>query len=217
MKYPVFIQALALTIVVMLIGMYSGILLEQNRYNEVNEYFVDSEVMLIDVMSLNSLLNSNANVSCVDLKEANVRLLNKVYEESIVLDEYETSGRMNSDLLKPVHQKYDVLRSYLWMNAIQIKNRCDSEFNTLVYLYNYSEEDLNKNAEQNVWSKVLYEIKQEKEDDVLLIPIAYDTELITLEALMDNYEIESLPVVIVNEETVFRKLSEKEDVLAVLN
>lgn len=215
MKYPVFIQALAATVVILLIGMYLGIVLEQGRAEEINNYYVESEVMLIDILSLENLIKSE-KTSCDKLEETNRNLLDKVYAESLILGEYEESGRI-TNALEPLHKKYDSLRTHLWINAIQIKEKCGEKSNTLVYLYNHSEDNLNKKAEQNVWSKVLYEIKQDYGSEIVLIPIAVDTNLETLSALISPYEIESLPVVIVNEDYVFRELVSKPKIILKLN
>lgn len=214
MKYPVFLQALALTIVVFLIGMYAGIALEDARMNDITDYQIESEVALIDILTLNDLIDVS-DVSCEELYSANIDLLNRVYDEAVVLEEYEASERM-TDKMKSLHKRYDVLRTYLWMNSIKIKEKCGDDYNTVVYLYNADEEDLTVKATQNVWSKVLLDVKNERED-VLLIPIARDTNLRSLESLMEDFEVESYPVVIVNEEVVFSELSNKEEIFSALN
>ncbi|MDA3836335.1 MAG: hypothetical protein PF542_01820 [Nanoarchaeota archaeon] len=215
MKYPVFLQALALTIVVFLIGMYSGVILEENRLTQMNEYFVDSEVLLLDIMAQDNLVDS-LNVSCESLQQSNSKLLDEVYNQAIILEDYENSGRMTKNL-EALHRKYDALRSYLWINSIKIKQKCGNDFNTIVYFYNYNETDLTKKAEQNVWSKVLYEIKFEKQFDVVLIPIAADTSLDSLSILLKEYNITTYPSILVNEEFTFSELTKKEEVIKVLN
>lgn len=214
MKYPVFLQALALTIVVFIVGLYSGMALEQGRLVEINEYYTQSEVSLMDVVALNDLIGS-VDVSCSVLEKANFDLVDKVYQEAKLLEEYEQSGRM-TEKLKEAHKRYDVLRAYLWINIIETKKLCNSEYDTIVYLYNYGEEDLTKKAEQNVWSKVLSEVKEPRED-LLLLPIARDTDLVSLNSIVSEYEIESYPAVIVNEEHVFDELVTKEEIEAILN
>jgi hypothetical protein len=214
MKYPVFFQALALTIVVFVIGLYIGISLEQKRVDEINEYVVQSEVSLLDIIALNDLIGLE-EVSCESIENSNFEFVDKIYQEARLLEEYESSGRL-IESLKPVHKKYDVLRSYLWLNLIKTKEVCDSNFSTIVYLYNYAEEDLAKKAEQNVWSKILFDIKQEREN-VLLIPIARDTDLVSLNSIISQYKIDSYPAVIINEEVVFTELITKEEIEVLLN
>ncbi len=214
-KYNVFWQALLLAITFLVFGLYLGITLEQGRITEINDYYIQSEISLIDIMALDNLVETDF-LTCEKLRSVNIALLDRVYEEAVLLDEYESAGRITENI-KSLHRKYDVLRGYLWINSIKIKDQCSSDFDTLVYFYNYEEEELNKKAEQNVWSKVLYEIKEEKGDDVLLIPIAVDTGLESVNSLVESYNITQFPSIIVNEEVVFEELVEKGVILDLLN
>jgi len=215
MKYPVFLQALALTIVVFLIGMYSGIVLEENRLSEVNEYYIDSEVSLLDVLALDSMVE-NTNVDCEDLKEANSDLLDRVYSEALLLEDYEKSGRVTNNL-ESFHKKYDILRTHLWVNAIKIKDVCEGDFNTVVYLYNGTIKDLTIKAEENVWSRVLRDLKDLEKERVFLIPIDIGSDLVSLNSLIKNYEISRYPSVVVNEKDVVSELVGAEELIGLLN
>lgn len=183
--------------------------IEGNRANEMNSYYTQSEVALIDILSLNKLVNLG-NVSCSVLEQSNKDLLDRVYDDARLLTQYEESGKLTNNL-KDLHKKYDVLRTYLWINSVDLKKKCPSKISTIVYLYNYEETDLTKKAEQNVWSKLLLEIKNEN-PEVVLIPIAYDSNLISLNSLVSSYNITSFPSVIVNEKTVFSEISSKEEI-----
>lgn len=216
MKYPVFIQALALTIIVFVVGLYSGIALENSRFATINDYQIQSETALMDIMNLNNLVGVT-NVSCTELKQANFDMLNKIYSDASVLNEYEKSQRMGQGL-NDLHKKYDILRAYLWVDSIKIKERCGDNFNTLVYLYNNSEKDINLKAEQNVWSKVLYDVKSANPNDTLLIPISIDSDLSSLKPLLNSLNITKYPSVVVNEEHVFSgKIPSKEDIVKYFN
>ncbi len=214
-QYNVFWQALLLAVTFLVIGMYLGISLEQGRLTEINDYYIQSEVSLIDILALDNLIDSSS-LNCEDLKRANIALLDRVYEEAVLLDQYESAGRITEGITS-LHKKYDVLRGYLWINSIQIKRKCGGDFNTLVYFYNYEEEDLTKKAEQNVWSKILWEIKQERGSNVILIPIAADTGLESINSMLNAYGVEEFPAVVVNEGVVLDELVEKEELIALLN
>ncbi|NCO18196.1 hypothetical protein COT60_02750 [Candidatus Pacearchaeota archaeon CG09_land_8_20_14_0_10_30_9] len=58
---------------------------------------------------------------------------------------------------------------------------------------------------------MLLEIKNEN-PEVVLIPIAYDSNLISLNSLVSSYNITSFPSVIINEKTVFSEISSKEEI-----
>lgn len=212
-NYFVFLQALLVTIVVFVIGFYIGMSVEAGRTVEINDYYTQSEVSLIDILAINNLINSGVS-SCDKLKNSNKELLDRVYSEALILTEYEESDKLTEGI-KNLHKKYDVLRTYLWINSIQIKEKCSGEFSTVVYLYNHNENDLSEKAIQNVWSKLLFEIKEERED-VLLIPIAVDSNLESLDLLLENYNITKFPSVIVNEKIVYYEIPDKDELLGVL-
>ena len=209
-KKYVFLQALLLTVVMFIIGMYVGIVFEDRNLDNAEQYYARSEISLMDIMALNDLLDSG-QVSCELLKQTNFDFANKIYREATLLDDYEKAGRITDDFLY-VHRKYDLLRTFLWMNAIKVKSQCNDSFSTVVYLYNYEVEDLVIKAEQTVWSKMLYELKQSEGDNILLIPIARSDDFISLEALTDGLGITEYPVVIVDEKHVFYNITSIEDI-----
>ncbi|NCN51597.1 thioredoxin family protein [archaeon] len=210
----VFFQAFLLTVVVLVIGLYAGISFEEGRFEKVNGYYLQSEVSLVDILALNNLVGMS-DLSCLELENANVDLLNRVYEEASLLDQYEESGKLTQNLVT-FHKKYDILRTYLWINSIKIKEICPDKLHTLVYLYNHDEEDLTKRAEQNVWSKLLLEIKNENPHAVL-ISIARDSNLVSLNSLIEQYNITSFPAVVVDEKSVFEKITPKEEIVNLIN
>lgn len=206
-NYYVFVQALLVTIVIFIIGFYIGITVEGAQMNQINNYYTQSETSLVDILAMNNLMSSHT-ASCSGLFNASKDLLNKVYAEAQLLNQYNQPGQITGDL-ENLHTKYDVLRTYLWINAINLKKECPSEnFSTLVYLYRQNETDLTKQAEENVWSKLLLEIKNE-EPNVLLIPIAVDSNLTSLDAMTSKFNITSYPATIVNEKEVFYNIPDK--------
>ena len=206
----VFLEALLITVVVFIIGLYAGINFETDRMNQVNNYYIESEVSLVDTLALSNLEKSNV-VSCEALVEANKDLLNKIYEEASTLDRYDNSNTL-TDNLETFHRKYDILRTYLWINLRELKKSCGNDFSTMVYLYNNNEEDLTKKAENNVWSKLLLEVKNENENTIL-IPISYDGNLTALRTILEPYNLTSLPATVINDETIFYKIPEKEEII----
>jgi len=204
-KKYVFLQTLFLTIVMFLIGMYVGIVFEKNQYDEMEGYYTKSEISLIDIVALNNLVINN-NVSCDVLKEASFNYADRIYEEATLLESYEKSGKISEQMVD-VHKKYDLLRTILWMNVIKTRERCEEGFNSVVYLYNYSVKDLTLKAEQSIWSKVLYELKKNNPNEIILIPIAIDSSFVSLESLKSEWNITSYPVVIINEKTLFYEVN----------
>ena len=199
-KKHVFWQAFFLTLLFFFLGLVFGIYLEQTRIDNINIAFYQSEVSLYDSFALGKLLE-NPFVSCEDLKAASVDFANQIYEEAKELEKFDNSNKL-TDSLKTIHRKYDLLRTLLWMNVISIKETC-GDVNTAIYLYEYDVDDIQVRSKQLVWSRILQDLKNEKGDDIILIPIAVDQNIVSLDYLVKTYGVREFPAVVLNEENIF--------------
>ncbi len=213
-KKRVFWEALLLTLIIFILGMLIGAGFERGKLDEVEQYYTKSEILFMDLFALNERIDSNEN--CDVLISSNIQLADNIYDEAILLEKYESAGKITEGL-KLAHRKYDMLRTFLWINTIDISEKCQGEFNTIVYLYEYGPKDLVVKATQNVWGKVLFDLKQVKGNEIILIPIAANSELVSLDALLKDLEISRYPVVIINEEQVIEEVSSVDDLLMYLN
>jgi len=197
-KKHVFWEALVITIAIFLVGLFTGILVETGNSNKIGNLYIQSEISLVDGTAI-SQLSEEFELDCDSLKENNIAFANKIYEEAALLEQYETAGKL-TDSMKLLHKKYDLLRTLLWMGNQHSLKRCDN-YDLIVYLYEYEAEEIGKKATQKVWSKILLDLKEE-ESDTLLIPIAADQELTSLNLLMEEYKITKLPALIINNDKV---------------
>jgi len=205
----VFWEALVLTLVVFLLGILIGVSFESSKLNEINNYYIKSETSIMDAFALNSLTDVNLE-NCNDLKQANLDFADKIYEEAIILEDYENAKKI-TESMEIMHEKYDVLRTFLWINTIKTSNKCGRDYSTVVYLYERETEDLTKMATQNVWSKVLYDLKQDKGNKVILIPLAIDKGLVSLDSLLNQLNVTSYPAVVIDENKTIYQLSSVND------
>lgn len=212
----VFLQAFILTVIFFFGGIFLGMSIENNRIEEINDYYLDSEIRMMDILSFNNLIET-VNVSCEELTDSNFKLVDKVYFEAKKIEEYLDSNKMN-DGIENFNKKYSVLRTYLWIDSIKVKEKCENSFNTLVYLYDASTKDLTKMAKQNVFSKILEEIKTDTGRNVLLIPIDVSSDLNSLNALVSKYNPEKreFPIIILNEEKVFYQVEDSDEIFSQL-
>jgi len=199
----VFWQALILTIIVFVAGIFLGIAYEGRKIDEINDYYVLSEIFLMDSFALSKLTDvmGTDSVKCHVLVDANIEFADKIYEEAYMLEKYEESGKL-SEALKILHRKYDLLRTLLWINLIDIPDKCKENVSVVIYLYEYETEDLTKKATNRVWSKILFDLKQEMKGKIILIPIAADSDLTSLNSLISRYDISEYPVVIIDEHVI---------------
>ena len=210
-KKHVFWQAFFLTVLFFFIGIVLGVYIEQSRADSLNVAFYNSEASLYDSFALGRLVEG-ASASCEDFKSASVVFADQIYEEVRSLEKFDDSNKL-TESVKIIHRKYDLLRTILWMNIMAAKERCSSEINTVVYLYIYDTENVEIKSEQVVWSRILGDLKEQKGNDIILIPIAVDQEIVSLEYLIDDYNIQEFPSIIINEEHVISEISGADDLI----
>jgi len=205
----VFWEALLITVVVFFFGILIGISFESGKVEQIRQYYSSSEVSIIDVFASNNLIDVEGT-GCEELIEANFEFADRIYEEAILLEKYENSGKITEGMILE-HKKYDLLRTLLWINEMKTTEKCGRNFHTVIYLYEYQPEDLTQKAVQGVWSKILFDLKQEYGSVVLLIPIAVDSDLVSLNSAIEKFNITDYPVLIIDNKEIIDKLSSVDD------
>ncbi|MBM3228430.1 hypothetical protein FJZ20_00895 [Candidatus Pacearchaeota archaeon] len=208
-----FWQALVLTVIVFIIGIFLGIAYEGNRLEQINEYYVLSEISLMDALALSRLTDIDLNsgiMNCEVLIQANTNFADRIYSEALLLEKYEESGKL-TEALRLAHTKYDLLRTILWLNVINIPEQCKRNVSIVVYLYEYDSEDLTKKAINRVWSRILYDLKRDVGNKIILIPIAVDSDLTSLDSLISRFNISSYPALIIDNEKVFLEIKSADE------
>ena len=205
-KKRVFWEALILTILVFLLGFLSGLIFENKRVEVIEEYYIQSENSLMDIFALNNFVSLN-NISCDALISSNINFANRIYDEAKILDEYEKTGKI-TDKMDVQHKKYDIMRTFLWINTIKTNEICENNsIHTIVYIYNFNTDDLTEKATNRVWSKILGDLKETRGNEIVLIPIATDNNIIALNSILENYDVSQYPVLIINNKYVINELS----------
>lgn len=195
----VFWQALIFTIAVFAVGLIFGYFLESYRADKSEISLMNSEINLLDDQIRGDLVE-NSNMSCDLAKASTFSFADKIYEDAMQLEKYDSANKFNRDNLRIIHKRYDLLRMMLWEESISLKNRCD-EFHTLVYFFNYDPQDVDLRAKQAYYSRMLTDLKNEYPNEVLLIPIAANMDLASVDIATESYEIES-PAILIDEQKV---------------
>tara|TARA_Y100000310_G_C20639540_1_gene793102 strand:- start:630 stop:1283 length:654 start_codon:yes stop_codon:yes gene_type:complete len=191
-----FWQALVITIIIFGIGVLFGVILENMRTSQISDLYQQSELELLDI-KLQSEIYSLGDFDCQKAVEENLNFANKIFEEARTLDKYESASRL-TDKLKIHHKRYDLLRTNLLLNSIKIKEKCTNGYYEVVYFYQYNEASFETKAKQAVFSKLLVQLKEEKGYEILLIPIAGDNDISAVNLLLDEYNINELPTILIN-------------------
>ena len=208
-KKHVFWQALIVTTIIFTSGVFLGFVLENLRTSNIDFLAQQSEIDLLDIKIQNDIYSKEIFNCEVAIKE-NLDFAEKVYEEAKILDRYDKASRLTENL-KIQHKKYDLLRVILLLNSIEIKEKCNTSYYDVVYFYDYIESPLDIRAKQSVFSKLLNQLKQDKGVEILLIPMATDNDISSINLIMNNYNIseEEIPVILINEKI---KITELQDI-----
>ncbi len=205
-KKRVFWEALILTILIFILGFLAGLVFENKRVEVIEDYYIQSENSLMDIFALNNFANLN-NLSCDALISSNINFANRIYDEAKILDEYEKAGRI-TDKIDAQHKKYDIMRTFLWINTMKTNEICKNDsVHTIVYIYNFNTDDLTEKATNSVWSKIISDLKENYGNEIILIPIAVDSNIIALNSILENYDVQQYPVVIVDNKYIIQELS----------
>ena len=208
-KKHVFWQALLVTAVFFIFGLVLGVYLEQMRADDFNTSFYNSEISLYDSLALSKFFESNVS-SCGEIKSATISFADRIYEEARSLEKVEEKSKL-TESSKSIHRKYDLLRTLLWMNIIDAKKKCGT-MNSVVYLYENNAEDIQTKSEQAVWSRILGDLKEKRGNEIVLIPIAVDNNLASLDSLIKTFNVTDYPAVIVNENSIVYGVESVEDI-----
>ena len=208
-KY-IFLQALIITFVIFNIGIFLGYKLETSRIDRINNWYLQSETELLDQRIQGDAFEF-LELNCDAMVEENINFADRIYEEALVIEEYEEANRINNDIILQ-HKRYDLLRTLFWINSMKIKEKCNSNYHNLVYFYQYNDVSIEKKAKQKVFSNLLFQIKEEKKGEIMLIPIAADNNIGSINLLLNKYDITELPVILIDEKIKLTDIESVEDI-----
>lgn len=213
-KYKVFAETLILTLLILLIGFAFGFYVESVKLGKVVEGYKEFEIEALDLKLQNYYYQIMDESSCESAIEQNFIFADKIYEKGLLIERYEDASDLSQDILLE-KKKYVLLKTELWLNSILLKEKCGDPFHTVVYLYFQEGNDV-KRAEQEAISNILKQLKEEKQNEIVLLPIAGNLGLDIVNMQMGIYGVEYLPSIIVNEEYVLEGFNELERIESLL-
>lgn len=209
----VFWQALLITIFIFSIGIIIGIILENWRTSQIQELYKNSEIDLLDI-KLQSEYYSLGDFDCENAIKQNINFADRIFEEARILERYESASRLTDELILQ-HKKYDLLRTILLLNSIKIKDKCDNNYYEVVYFYDFNDATFEIKAKQNIFSKLLKDLKEIKGESILLIPIAADNDISAVDLILNENNIKEneLPIILINRKDKINEIQTIEELL----
>lgn len=211
-----FWQAFIIASIIFWTGIMLGVLFENSRTSKLEKFYFNSETEIFDVQLTGKILSEPESFNCNIALNENINFAERIYQEAKTLEKYDSSNKITEDIIG-LHKRYDLLRTMLWQNTIELQKICPNKTNTLVYLYQYVEPSLNTQAKQITLSKVTIDLKRKYGNKIILIPIAYDTEIKALGLLKQKYNIANTPSIIINQEHLFTDLTTVEELEKFIN
>lgn len=207
----VFWQTLIVTVFIFGVGIVFGIILENWRTGKIDELYQRSEISLLDI-KLQSEIYSMGDFNCNTAINENFLFAERIYNEAKLLERYESASTI-SESLKSRHKKYDILRANLFINSLKIKEYCNVSYHDIVYIYRLNNQSIDTKARQNVFSRVLNDLKESRGSKVLLIPMAGDNDVVSINLIMDRFNLakEELPLILIDGKYIIRDLETVEE------
>ena len=211
----IFLEAFFLALAIFIFGLFLGFLIESRNVSKINQYYADSEASFMDALAFSNLVENN-NFSCNSLVSSDVRFADRIYNESRLLDRYEKEQGLTSTI-DTLHKKYDSLRTYLWISSSKTLKKCKQNISLIVYLYKFHDATIEKKAEQKSWSSLLLELKRREGNKIILIPIATDSNLSSLDLLIKKYNVTKFPSIIINDNITISNLVNINKIQKIIN
>ncbi len=207
-KLSIFLEALILTLLILIIGFILGYSLENHRTTKILEDYKEFEVSALDLKLQNYYYQIMNSASCEEAIKQNLVFADKIYNNGLILQKYEDAGQLSQNAILTEKKKHVLLETELWLNSILLKEKCANSFHTVVYLYSQNPDSI-EDSTQAAISNILEEVKKDFGNKIILIPIAGDIGLDSVDLQRGVYNISSLPSVIIDEKILFEGFTDK--------
>ncbi|OYT42542.1 MAG: hypothetical protein B6U86_00020 [Candidatus Altiarchaeales archaeon ex4484_43] len=104
-------------------------------------------------------------------------------------------------------RRYMLLKLQFWLNCIELKRNCNASYTNVVYFYS----GLNETIEEYVQGIVLMDLKESCGRDMMLIPLATDLNITTIEIIKQQYDITTTPTILIDEKIKLEGLQKRKD------
>lgn len=204
-----YLKAAILTCLVFFAGLIFGIWIDQYRLQSVKERLAALDVSWNDARLLHLYFQRLEKDYCDLALEQNLIYNDRIYREGLEIEYAEKANRFAPELIDQ-KRRYILLQTQFWLNSLELKEKCNFNYNNVVYLYRQmnltKEEAINQKAQSNV----LLELKERCGNKIMLIPLAADLNLTIIDAMTKQYKINEYPAVIIDD-MVFQGIKSVEE------
>jgi hypothetical protein len=93
----------------------------------------------------------------------------------------------------------------LWTESQRVQERC-GKFHIVIYFFAYDPQEVDIRAKQSFFSRLLMDTKNKNGDAILLIPIAANLDLASIELATINNNVTQIPSILIDSRKVVDKV-----------
>lgn len=215
----VFWKAAVITGVIFIVGIALGIWIDTLRVAEIQSKLVELDIDWNDARlqsayyqnfaTFGNITNITQEEFCAAAIESNLAFNEKIYQEGLRIEHYEKANRFSPELIQE-KKRYALLQLQFYLNAVNLKNYCGVDYSTLVYFYSHYNQDMTVQLNQKLQAAVNLELKDKCGPALMLIPLPADLNITTINLITENYNITTMPAVLINENVTLQGLQPAE-------
>lgn len=215
LERDVFYKSGLLTLVIFLLGIIVGYWLDNFRVEEIKQRLTEMDISWNDarIQSLyHQTFIDGSSEFCDSAISANYDFNRKIYSEGQRIEKYEEANKFAPSLILE-KKRYALLQLQFWLNSIHLKKQCNTNYSTIVYFYSHFKGELK--LQQRLQSSILLDVAEEC--DIILVPLPLDLDITTIETIKQQYNINSAPSLLIDEETVLEGVRSSEEIKRYIN
>ncbi len=192
----VFWKAGLVTMVIFLLGVYTGYWLDSGRVEQIRKEYKEMDIRWGDAKLQAMYYNvfKNSSNFCGPAIEENLKFADRIYEDGVRIEQYEKINKLTPSLITEKTQ-YILLKLQFWLNSIELKKTCNANYINLVYFYSHYKGTI----QESVQGAVLLDLKNKCGRNLMLIPLPLDLNITTIDIIKEQYGIEKTPTILIDE------------------
>lgn len=209
----VFWKAAVLAVIIFGLGVLLGYVVEEWRFSRLEQdtRILESEWEDVRLQSEYYKLFDPTKENCAAAIDKNIEFADRVYWQSRQYADYKKATKIAPKLAFLEEKRHVLLRLQFWLNSVYLKDKCDADYINIVYFY-ASRPTPEQEGKQDVQAGVLHELKMRYSADVMLIALPTDFDVSLIDIMLEQYTIDSIPAVLIDERFELEGVSSVEDI-----
>ena len=196
----IFFKSLIGLFIILLITFNLSFWVENTSYSKLRTSLESTYIDFNEQLILNEIIDSEGASVCNILPESNTNFIDSVYYYGNVIQTTEDTTLFFSDL-ENEKRNYSVLKLRIYLNAIKIKETCNEDYDIVLHFFK-DNENREERRNQPIVSAILLDAKKKCGKDLVLVPMAMDLGIPSIDFILEKYGITEDSSILINQEKV---------------